>query len=91
MKFLGLDTGGAMQEVWTVPAHTLPALRDNLRMDHAPLIEPSAVACHDVRLSGLKPGEGVVVIGGDPIGILVAMVARDSGANVVISEVYPNR
>ncbi len=91
LKFLGLDTDGAMQELWTVPAHTLHALPDDLRLDHAALIEPVAVACHDVRLSGLQQGEDVVVIGGGPIGVLVAMVARDAGGNVVISEVNPHR
>ena len=91
LKFLGLDTDGAMQQVWCVPAHTLHALPDSLRMDHAALIEPVAVACHDVRLSDLQPGEDVVVIGGGPIGILVAMVARDAGGKVVVSEVNPHR
>ena len=91
LKFLGLDTDGAMQEVWTVPAHTVHVLPDDIRMDHAALIEPVAVACHDVRLSGLEPDEGVVVIGGGPIGMLVASVARDAGGVVVISEVNPNR
>ena len=91
LKFLGLDTDGAMQEIWTVPAHTLHILPDDIAMDHAALIEPVAVACHDVRMSALKPGEDVVVIGGGPIGILVAMVARDAGGNVVVSEVNPNR
>ncbi|WP_420860599.1 zinc-dependent alcohol dehydrogenase [Algirhabdus cladophorae] len=91
LKFLGLDTDGAMQEIWTVPAHTLHGLPDELRLDHAALIEPVAVACHDVRLSQLKEGEDVVVIGGGPIGILVAMVARDAGGKVVVSEVNPNR
>lgn len=91
LKFLGLDTDGAMQEIWNVPAHTLHHLPDDLRLDHAALIEPVAVACHDVRLSALTAGEDVVVIGGGPIGILVAMVARDAGGNVVVSEVNPNR
>lgn len=91
LKFLGLDTNGAMQDIWTVPAHTVHALPDDLRLDHAALIEPVAVACHDVRLSDLRAGEDVVVIGGGPIGILVAMVARDAGGNVVVSEVNPNR
>lgn len=91
LKFLGLDTDGAMQEIWNVPAHTLHRLPDDLRMDHAALIEPVAVACHDVRLSGLEPGEDVLVIGGGPIGILCAMVARDAGGKVVVSEVNENR
>ena len=91
LKFLGLDTDGAMQGVWNVPAHTLHVLPDDLRMDHAALIEPVAVACHDVRLSGLQPGEDVLVIGGGPIGILCAMVAREAGGKVTVSEVNPSR
>lgn len=91
LKFLGLDTDGAMQEIWNVPAHTLHLLPDDMRMDHAALIEPVAVACHDVRMSNLAAGEDVVVIGGGPIGVLVAMVARDAGGNVIISEVNPHR
>jgi len=91
LKFLGLDTDGAMQEVWTVPAHTVHVLPDDLRLDHAALIEPVAVACHDVRLSGLQKGETAVVIGGGPIGILCAMVARDAGGTVIVSEVNEAR
>ena len=91
LKFLGLDTDGAMQEIWNVPAHTIHMLPDDIRMDHAALIEPVAVACHDVRLSRLQEGEDALVIGGGPIGVLVAMVARDAGGKVVISEVNPHR
>jgi len=72
LAFLGLDTDGAMQEVWNVPAHTVHLLPDDMRLDHAALIEPVAVACHDVRMAALAPGEDVVVIGGGPIGILCA-------------------
>lgn len=91
LRFLGLDTDGAMQEIWIVPAHTVHRLPDDLRLDHAALIEPVAVACHDVRLSALRAGEDVVVIGGGPIGMLVAMVARDAGGRVTVSEVNPSR
>ena len=91
LTFLGLDTDGALQEVWNVPSHTIHRIPDSLSMQHAALIEPVAVACHDVRLSGLRQGEFAVVIGGGPIGILVAMTARDAGADVLISEVNPHR
>lgn len=91
LKFLGLDTDGAFQEIWNVPAHTIHVLPEDMRLDHAALIEPVAVACHDVRMSELKDSEDVVVIGGGPIGVLVAMVAREAGGNVVISEVNENR
>jgi 2-desacetyl-2-hydroxyethyl bacteriochlorophyllide A dehydrogenase len=91
LKFIGIDAPGAMQGLWTVPAHTLHRLPDTLSLEHGALIEPLAVACHDVRLGGVQPGEFVVVQGGGPIGALVASVARDSGAHVVVTEINPFR
>jgi (R,R)-butanediol dehydrogenase/meso-butanediol dehydrogenase/diacetyl reductase len=40
------------------------------------LAEPTAVAVHDVRRSGLREGERALVVGGGPIGVLIACVAR---------------
>jgi 2-desacetyl-2-hydroxyethyl bacteriochlorophyllide A dehydrogenase len=39
----------------------------------------------------VRTDELVVVIGGGPIGLLVALVAREAGARVVVSEVNPHR
>jgi len=91
LKFIGIDTEGAFQEYWNVPAHTLHALPDGLDLSHAALIEPLAVACHDVHRARVAPGEDVLVIGGGPIGLLVALVARQAGGKVVISEISENR
>ncbi len=60
-------------------------------MQHGALIEPLAVACHDVRRAEVQPGDKVVVLGGGPIGILVALVAREYSAKVMISEINPFR
>jgi len=91
LKFLGIDTPGAFQGSWTVPAHTLHRLPDDLPLDKAAMIEPIAVACHDVRLGEVTDGDKVVVIGGGPIGILNALVARNAGGDVLLSEVNPFR
>jgi (R,R)-butanediol dehydrogenase/meso-butanediol dehydrogenase/diacetyl reductase len=91
LKFIGIDVPGALQELWTVPAHTLHRLPANLTLRQGALVEPIAVACHDVRLSGLEAGEHAVVIGGGPIGALVALVAKTRGARVLMSEVNPFR
>ncbi|PHN02759.1 zinc-dependent alcohol dehydrogenase [Flavilitoribacter nigricans] len=91
LKFIGIDSPGAMQQYWNVPAFTLHRLRPETDLKLAALVEPLAVACHDVRLSGLKAGEVAVVLGGGPIGLLVALVARETGAKVFISEVNPRR
>jgi 2-desacetyl-2-hydroxyethyl bacteriochlorophyllide A dehydrogenase len=91
LKFLGIDTPGAFQAYWTVPAHTLHRLPDSVSLEHGALIEPLAVACHDVRLGRVRKGDYAVVIGGGPIGLLNALVARSKGANVLVSEISPFR
>lgn len=91
LKFLGLDTDGALQEFWTVPAYAIHRLPEGASLEHAALTEPVAVACHDVRRGRVRAGEDVLVIGGGPIGLLIAMVAREAGAKVILSEVNPHR
>lgn len=91
LKFIGIDAPGAMQGLWTVPAHTLHRLPDVLSLRDASLVEPIAVACHDVRLGEVRAGEFAVVIGGGPIGALVALVARHKGARVIVAEINPFR
>lgn len=91
LKFIGIDRPGAMQKLWTVPAKTLHRLPDSLSLKAGALIEPIAVACHDVRLGEVAAGEFVVVLGGGPIGALVALVARHKDARVLVSEMNPFR
>ena len=91
LKFIGIDSEGAMQQYWNIMASTLHKLPVDIDLKLAALIEPMAVACHDVRRSGLKGDEVAVVLGGGPIGALVAMVARTTGAKIIVSEVNPVR
>lgn len=91
LNFIGIDSPGSLQELWNVPAGVLVALPAGLRLDHAALVEPVAVAVHDVRRSNLQPGQKAVVIGGGPIGVLIASVAREFGGDVVVIELDANR
>ena len=86
LKFLGIDAPGALQTSWTVPAFTIHAVPPTLDLRPAALTEPLAVACHDVRRSELGSGESAVVIGGGPIGLLIALVARARDARVLVVE-----
>ena len=91
LVFVGIDSPGSLQELWTVPADLLVRLPATLSLEHAALAEPVAVAVHDVRRSELTAGDKVVVIGGGPIGSLIATVARHAGAEVVVIEPEPGR
>ncbi|MBV8562745.1 MAG: alcohol dehydrogenase catalytic domain-containing protein [Actinobacteria bacterium] len=86
LKFIGIDSPGALQASWTVPAFTLHRLPPGLDLRLAALAEPLAVACHDVRRGEVAAGETGVVIGGGPIGTLIALVARARGARVLLVE-----
>jgi (R,R)-butanediol dehydrogenase/meso-butanediol dehydrogenase/diacetyl reductase len=91
LKVLGVDVPGGMQDYWAVPTARLLKVPDSLSDDHAALIEPLAVATHDVSRAGVKAGDAVVVFGGGPIGCLIALVCRHRGARVQVAEVNPFR
>lgn len=91
LRFLGIETPGAFAEFWDVPARLVHKLPSSMDLKLAALVEPLAVACHDVRRSGLKQGDIAVISGGGPIGMLIALVARRAGGRVFISEINPAR
>jgi (R,R)-butanediol dehydrogenase/meso-butanediol dehydrogenase/diacetyl reductase len=91
LNFIGIDSEGSMQNAWNVPADILIALPEGLALDEAALIEPTAVAVHDVRRSKLVASDFVVVIGGGPVGQLIASVALQQGARVVLVELDAGR
>lgn len=91
LNFIGIDSGGAFQNSWVVPAELLHKLPDCLDLKVAAFVEPLAVACHDVRMAGLCSGESATVLGGGPIGMLIAMVARAEGCRVILSELSSSR
>ncbi len=91
LKVLGVDEPGGMQEYWAVPTARLLRVPAALSDDAAAVIEPLAVATHDVRRAAVAAGDAVLVLGGGPIGALIAMVCRQRGARVVVSEMNPFR
>ncbi|MEM6842701.1 MAG: alcohol dehydrogenase catalytic domain-containing protein [Bacteroidota bacterium] len=91
LKFIGIDAPGAFQNSWVVPAYALHTLPDGLSLRHGAFIEPLAVACHDVKIGRVKARENCLVIGGGPIGTLIAFVLREKGANAIVSEVNEKR
>jgi (R,R)-butanediol dehydrogenase / meso-butanediol dehydrogenase / diacetyl reductase len=91
LNFVGIDSPGSLQTSWTVPARLLARLPPGLSLDRAALVEPTAVAVHDVRRAGIVPGEKVVVVGAGPIGLLVGRVAANDGADVLVLELDGRR
>ena len=68
------------------------SIPDGVSDEEAAMCEPSAIAVHAVRLSQMKLGDSVVVLGAGPIGLFCMQVARAAGASkVIVSEPAPAR
>ena len=91
LRFLGIDADGALQQFWAVPANRLHKVPDAILDDCAAMVEPLAVAVHDVHLGAVRAGETVAIIGGGPIGLLIALLAKRAGGKVVVLEINLHR
>jgi (R,R)-butanediol dehydrogenase / meso-butanediol dehydrogenase / diacetyl reductase len=88
LGLIGIDTDGGMAELVKARADQLFAVPKEVSDEQAALVEPLAVAVHAVRTSEFRPGDLTLVMGGGPIGNLVAQVLGASGARaVVVAEV----
>ena len=100
---LGAPAGGGFAEYirvlnWIVSPQdgsTTPAglihIPDDIPFEQAAFIEPVNTCFKAVRLLALEPDDTVLVIGQGSIGILLAALARQTGATVLTSDMYPER
>lgn len=85
LKVMGFQTTGMASEYFVVDAKKALVLPKDMSWDHGAMIEPLAVAVHAVRrYSGDMHRKKAVVLGGGPIGNLVAQTAKALGAEVVL-------
>lgn len=74
---------GGYAEFAAVAARQCVTVRGAIDLSIAALAEPFAVALHGVRLSRLRPGARVLVVGAGPIGLAVAYWAKRLGAGAL--------
>lgn len=91
LRLIGIDRDGALAGRVPVASERLHPIPPGIPEDLATLAEPLAVAVHAVRRVPSLIGRLVVVIGGGPVGLLVAHVARRAGASVLIAEPFQGR
>ena len=86
------EQDGAFREALAWPSRCLHVLPDALTFEEGAMLEPLGVALHAVDLGGIRAGAVVGVFGCGPIGLLIAQLARVSGAaTIVATDVLPNR
>jgi L-iditol 2-dehydrogenase len=69
----------------------LVKIPDSVPFEQAAFIEPVNTCYKAVDMLGLQPDETVLVIGQGSIGVLLAALARRTGATVLTSDLYPER
>src|SRR5262249_20604787 len=91
LKVQGFQAPGCAQELWTTAASKVVELPGAFSFEEGALVEPLSVAIHAVGRAGKLEGRNVAVLGGGPIGNLVAQVAKSDGARVLLTDLSPLR
>jgi L-iditol 2-dehydrogenase len=97
---LGEAAGGGFAEYirvmeWIVGDGARPAglvrIPDDIPFEQAAFLEPVNTCFKAIRLLDLEPDDTVLVMGQGSIGILLAALARQTGATVLTSDMYAER
>ena len=93
VKFLGTPPiNGALREYIVMPESNLIKIPNGLGFEEGVLSEPLAIGIYAVKLSGLKIGDDVAILGAGPIGLSILFSARENGANkIFISDLIDER
>lgn len=95
-----IPAGGGFAEYirvmdWIVGDGTIPAglikIPDDIPLEQAAFIEPVNTCYKAISLLRLEVDDTVLVIGQGSIGIILAALARKTGATVLTSDLYPER
>ncbi len=84
LRALGVDRDGGMAERSLVPATQVFRVPEGMPPEIAAMVEPLSCGVHGIDLAGIRTGDAVVVIGGGTMGLVMAQLARASGATRVI-------
>lgn len=92
LRLFGTDTDGGMAEYAAVPVENVMQIPDDMPFDIAAVIEPVAVIVHALRMTKNCFYTSVCVTGLGPMGLLTALLLKDSGvSNLIAVEANENR
>ena len=75
---------------WIVEQGTVK-IPEGVSFEQACFVEPVNTCMKGIQALRLQPGETVLSIGQGPIGIILSVLARQAGATVITSDLYPER
>jgi L-iditol 2-dehydrogenase len=75
---------------WIVEHGTI-RIPDGVSYEQACFVEPVNTCMKGIEALRLRQGETVLTIGQGPIGIILSVLARQAGATLITSDLYPER
>ena len=91
-QLVGAHRPGAFARYVAVPARQCYLLPESLSLVAGSLAEPLACSIRAVSLTGVKPGERLLILGAGPIGLCAIAAARARGVEqIIVSDVAPQR
>src|ERR1700678_3632391 len=75
---------------WIVQKGTV-RIPEGVSFEQACFVEPVNTCMKGIQALRLQPGETVLTIGQGPIGVILSVLARQAGATVITSDLYPER
>ncbi|ORY15151.1 chaperonin 10-like protein [Clohesyomyces aquaticus] len=75
---------GTLQERINHPAKWCHKIPNHVTLEAAALLEPLSVAIHATRRASIEQGDTAIVFGAGTVGLLVAAMAKMSGATTVV-------
>ncbi|NLI54914.1 MAG: zinc-dependent alcohol dehydrogenase family protein [Clostridiales bacterium] len=81
---IGTTINGGFAEFCVVREKQVYTIPDALSFEEAAMAEPIACCLHGMDLTGIRPGETVLIVGGGTIGLIMLQLVKLSGAAMVI-------
>jgi L-gulonate 5-dehydrogenase len=91
LKVMGVHIDGGCQEYILVPASNVHKIPPQVPWDEAVLVEPFTIGAQVCYRGGVQKGDWVLIMGAGTIGLTAAVMAKLTGATVIISDLIPEK
>lgn len=91
LSVFGVHEDGGLRESFVLPEQNLWKVRQDVAWEDMVLAEPYTIGAQAVWRGNVQPGDSVFVQGAGPIGICIMRMAQLRGAQVIISDMLPER
>lgn len=91
IKVTGCNCDGGMEEYYVAPESQWHKMPDYMTWEEGALIEPYTIAAQVCMRGEVGTGDKILIYGAGPIGLMIADIAKNIGAEVMISEISEGR